>query len=142
MEAINQLSETKLISLDITEAKSLLMRLLCVSSVPVSILNPQLLHQQSVIVLLMFSSSRAPLQRECRQLETSQSRPSAKCSGDRWCCKRVSQATKQNQMRMNMATQPQQRTGFGVKRKMYITSKSTRRTKQDLLPSTGHTSTW
>ena len=30
MEATNQLSETKLISLDITEAKSLLMRLLCV----------------------------------------------------------------------------------------------------------------
>ena len=33
MEATNQLSsETKLISLDITEAKSLLMRLLCVTS--------------------------------------------------------------------------------------------------------------
>ena len=31
MEATNQLSETKLISLDITEAKSLLMRLLCVT---------------------------------------------------------------------------------------------------------------
>ena len=33
MEAINQLSETKIISLDITEAKSLLMRLLCVNNV-------------------------------------------------------------------------------------------------------------
>ena len=32
MEATNQLSETKLISLDITEAKSLLMRLLCVTT--------------------------------------------------------------------------------------------------------------
>jgi hypothetical protein len=32
MEATNQLSETKLISLDITEAKSLLMRLLCVNA--------------------------------------------------------------------------------------------------------------